>query len=58
MNNEIEVKTYRLFWNVVRQQVETLVFCWHGLSYYLYLHITPDWLLGPAVLSNILTRNT
>ena len=50
--------TYRLFWNVVRQQVETIVCCGCGLSYYLYLHVTPDWLMGSAVLSNILTQNT
>ena len=30
-NKEIEVKTYRLFWNVARQQVETIVYCGCGL---------------------------
>ena len=31
-NNEIQVMTYRLFWNVVRKIVETIVYCGCGLS--------------------------
>ena len=32
MNNEIQVMAYRLFWNVVRQLIETIVYCGCGLS--------------------------